>query len=110
MSTPNFVPNSGACVVSNNILSRVGTLKWLVREPSMNPADNGWRFFSDIDDEAYLDNPENLSIATFNQVVEIEPAILGIYTLPVGSDLELRREAGRLRFYDNNTGMQLNLT
>lgn len=109
MSTPDFVPNSGACVVSNNVLSGAGKLKWLVREESMNAMDNGWRFLSDIDDNEYLSDPENFSVATFNRVVEIEPAALGIFALPVGSDLELRREGRRLRFYDNNTGLPVNL-
>lgn len=109
MSTPDFVPNSGASVVSNNVLSGAGKLKWLVREESMNASDNGWRFLSDIDDNAYLSDPENFSVTAFNRVVEIEPAVLGLYGLPVGSDLELRRESGRIRFYDNNTGMPVNL-
>lgn len=40
MSTPDFVRNSGASVVSNNVLQRRAPLRWLVREES-NPADNG---------------------------------------------------------------------
>lgn len=109
MSMPDFIHDAGASVVSNNILSGAGKLKWLVREEPLNPMDNGWQFFSDIDDDAYLSDPDNFSITTFNRVAEIEPAVLGIYALPPGSDLELRRVAGRLRFYDNNTGLPLTL-
>ncbi|MEQ6898219.1 DUF2185 domain-containing protein [Microbacterium sp. KR10-403] len=109
MSTPDFVQNSGGCVVSKNILSGRGRLTWLVREPSTNPADNGWRFLSDIDDDEYLADPNNMAVATFNQVAEIEPAIIGIYALPVGSDLQLVVENGRRRFYDNNTGQVVDI-
>ncbi|MEE9965087.1 MAG: DUF2185 domain-containing protein [Propionicimonas sp.] len=59
MSTPEFIPHSGASIVSKNILTGRGRLTWLVREDSTNLAGNGWRFFADIDDEAYLDDPNN---------------------------------------------------
>ena len=49
-----------------NILSNRGKLKWCVREKSINDIDNGWRFFSDIDSEEYLINPDNMSICGFN--------------------------------------------
>lgn len=42
--------------------------------------DNGWRFFSDI-----------------------ESAILAIYNMPIGSDLQLVIEDGKIKFYDNLT-------
>ena len=44
-----FIKNAGGCVVSRNILSGKGKLKWCIRENSVNEVDNGWRFLSDID-------------------------------------------------------------
>lgn len=103
---PEFVRDSGACIVSLNVMNGVAPLRWLVREPSANPSDNGWRFFSAIDDEAYLNRAENLTVASFNDVAMIEPAVIAVYLLPVGSDLELVRQPdGGLFFRDNNTGM-----
>lgn len=46
-----FISNAGGCVVSKNII---------------NKNDNGWRFFSDIDTEEYINNPHNLMICDFN--------------------------------------------
>ena len=49
-----FIPDAGGSIVSKNILSHKGKLRWCVREESVNDVDNGWRFFSDIDTEEYL--------------------------------------------------------
>ena len=40
-----FIPDAGGSIVSKNILSHKGKLKWCVREESVNDVDNGWRFF-----------------------------------------------------------------
>lgn len=101
---PEYVSSSGASVVSRNVMERTAPLRWLVREASVNPQDNGWRFFSEIDDETYLDNPDNLQVASFNSVVDVEPAIIPILRLPIGSDLELVRDESGIRFIDNTTG------
>ena len=41
-----FLKKAGGCIVSKNIVDGKGKLRWLLREKSLNPADNGWRFFS----------------------------------------------------------------
>lgn len=103
----NFIKNAGGCIVSKNILNGKGALKWLLRDPSINKDDNGWRFFSDIDDDVFVNNPINLTVCDFNTVANIEPAILGIYLLPVGSDLQLIIENGKRKFIDNLTGEEI---
>lgn len=106
-----FIKNAGACLVSKNILNGQGRLKWLVREEGIDSTvDNGWRFFSDIDTSEYLDNPNNLSVCDFNTVAEIEPAIIAIYLMPVGSDLQLVKENGKIIFFDNITEQPINLS
>ncbi|WP_262421950.1 DUF2185 domain-containing protein [Bacillus aquiflavi] len=69
--------------------------------------DNGWRFFSDIDDDDFINNPDNLTVCNFNTVANIEPAILGIYLLPVGSDLQIVAENGKIVFFDNISGNKI---
>lgn len=104
-----FIENAGGCVVSKNILSNRGNLKWCVREKSINDIDNGWRLFSDIDSEEYLTNPDNMSICDFNTIANIEPAILLIYNLPVGTDIELKQINGKKVFINSNTGNIINV-
>lgn len=101
---PEYVANSGGSIVSRNILDGKGRLRWLVREPQANPVDNGWRFFSDIDDEQFLSDPNNLQVVSFNTVADIEPAVIPLLNWPVGTDLELVRDGQRIRFVDNTTG------
>lgn len=104
-----FIKNAGGCIVSNNILNGKGTLKWLLREESVDKNDNGWRFLSDIDDEKFINNPDNLTVCDFNTVAEIEPAIIGVYLMPVGSDLQLVRVNGIISFTDNITGEKVKI-
>ena len=102
-----FIPNAGGCIVSKNILSKKGQLKWCVREESINTVDNGWRFFSDIDTDEYLQNADNLAVCDFNSVATIEPAIIAIYDCSIGTDVELTEIDGKKKFIDNNTGVDI---
>lgn len=104
-----FIKNAGGCVVSKNIILGKGILKWCVREKSINSNDNGWRFFSNIDTDEYLNDANNMTICDFNTVANIEPAVLAIYLLPVGTDIELITSNGRKKFIDNNTGNEIKL-
>ncbi len=102
-----FYKDPGGSIVSKNILSGKGKLKWCFREKSMNAVDNGWRFLSDIDTDDFLNDPMNMSVCDYNTVANIEPAILAIYELPVGSEIELLYEGSKKVFIDCNTGEKL---
>lgn len=107
--TPEFIHNAGGCLISRNILESRGHIKWAIREPSANPVDNGWRILSDADTDDFLANPDNLVVVDFNTVCAIEPALIGIYTLPVGADVQLVVQDNRRRWYDNTTGQEIPL-
>ncbi|MDA1604145.1 DUF2185 domain-containing protein [Bacillus cereus group sp. RP37] len=91
-------------MVSKNIINKTGKLKRILRENLIEAADDGWKLFSKIDDDDYINNSENLALCDFNAVANIELAILGIYELPIGSDLQLVSENGKIRFINNLTG------
>ncbi len=67
----------------------------------MNPADNGWRALGDTDTEEYINIPDNNLVVDFDRLVEIEPAVLAIYDMPVGTDLEFDTETCVIRFNSN---------
>ena len=96
--------NMGGSIVSNNILSGCGKLKWCVREESLHPVDNGWRFYSDIDTAEYLAVHHNLTVCSWDTVFQIEPAVHIIFDQPVGTELTLIRENGEMFFCDTNSG------
>jgi hypothetical protein len=105
-----FLHDAGGCVASTNVLSGRAPLKWLNREQPIDPVDTGWRFASTIDDDAYLSDSTNLRVVDFNTIVGVEPAVLAVYSMPVGSDLQLVTEVdGRVVFYDNKTGSPLDV-
>lgn len=52
--TIEFIPNAGACLVSTNITEGRGAIRFLIRDRSEDPADNGWRILSDVDTDEFL--------------------------------------------------------
>ncbi|MBR4671123.1 MAG: DUF2185 domain-containing protein [Butyrivibrio sp.] len=97
--------NLGGCIVTKSLLEGSSKLKWIFREESCNPSDNGWRAIGDSDTQEYIDNPSNSVVVDFDRLVEIEPAVLGIYSLPVGTDLEFIPE--KKSFIDSATGKEI---
>ena len=97
----------GASIVSNNILKNKANIKWILRENSINELDNGWRFLSEIDTEEYLSHAENMSICDWSTIVEIEPAVLSIFNMPIGTELTMIYEEERVCFLDTITGQKL---
>lgn len=97
----------GASIVSNNILENKANIKWILRENSVNELDNGWRFLSEIDTEEYLSHAENMSICDWSTIVDIEPAVLSIFNMPIGTELTMIYEEERVCFLDTITGQKL---
>ena len=97
----------GASIVSNNILENKANIKWILRENSVNELDNGWRFLSEIDTEEYLSHAENMSICDWSTILEIEPAVLSIFNMPIGTELTIIYEDERVYFLDSNSGQKL---
>ena len=99
----------GAATASVNIINGVGRLKWCVRETPAAEIDTGWTFLSEIDDEEFLAKKGNLRVVTYQSIVEIEPAVLWIYQLPVGTDIQLVIEKGKRYFVDSQTGKKIDV-
>lgn len=96
--------NLGGCIITKSLLENKSQLKWIFREQSCNEIDNGWRAIGDSDTQEYINIAENNIVVDFDRLVEIEPAVLSIYLLPVGTDLEF--DSDRKVFIDTNTGKE----
>lgn len=96
--------NLGGSIISKNILEKKGKLRWCVRENGVNDLDNGWRFLSDIDTDEYLSDSSHMMVCDWRTIFEIEPAIMPIFDLPVGTELELVYENGKKHFINSQTG------
>ncbi|MFC7437132.1 DUF2185 domain-containing protein [Agrococcus sp. GCM10030265] len=107
-SYPTFIPGAGASIATNNVMTGAGKVRWLSREASQDPVDNGWRVLSDIDTDDYLANPDNSRVVDFNELCAIEPALIPIWDFPVGSQLRIDRPgSGGIAIVDEATGRAL---
>lgn len=104
---PEFIPNAGACLTTKSVLQRQARPRWMVREPSQHQSDNGWRIMGHTDTGEYLADTSNWQIVDFNAVCAIEPALIGIWDLKVGSDLQLVDDELGIRIVDTPTGQEI---
>ena len=103
-----YIRDAGYAFVSRKIAERTGNIKLLIRETPIALDDSGWRVLSDRDTAEYLDDPKNMTVVDFNDLCDIEPACIGIYDLPIGSDIQLVVEPdGRRRWFDNKTEKEI---
>ena len=102
-----FIENAGGCIITKSVLEGTSQVKWVFREESVNPVDNGWRVYGDSDDEDYISQSDNHCVVDFNTLANIEPLVLDIYNLPVGTDLEFNCDSTGRYFIDSNTGERL---
>lgn len=101
-----FIPQAGACLVTTHVRDRVGRVKFMHRTESKAPTDNGWRIFSEFDTQEYMSQGNPFVIMDFNEACAIEPALIGIYDFPVGTDLKIERDE-RIRIIDATTGREI---
>ncbi len=94
-------------IITKSIYNGTSKLRWFFREESINPADNGWRAIGDKDTQEYLDNPDNSLVVDFNTLANIEPAVLAVYSMPVGTDLEFCVDSTGRYFIDTITGKRI---
>lgn len=102
-----FIPHAGACLMTMSAFIQSSPVRWMVREPSESPVDNGWRIMSAADTEDDLNDPDTWRVTDYNEACAIEPALIGIYDLPVGSDLQIVIDDGGKHIVDTPTGREL---
>ncbi len=100
-----YIRGAGGTIVSKSILSGTSKLKWLFRQEA--GGGNGWVAFGDTDTQEYVDNAENMAIVDFNVLANIEPTVVNVFYMPVGSDLEFRSDKTGKYFVDTKTGKEI---
>lgn len=107
LRTITFIPNAGSCVVSDRVLTGQGRARWFIREQPMADGDSGWRILASGDTSDYLADPAHLAVTDYNRVCMIEPALIGVWRFPVGSDVQLVDDELGLRLVDTRTGEEV---
>ena len=105
-----FIENAGGCICTWSVINGETPLRWCFREESVNPVDNGWRFLGASDTDEYINNVENCAVFDFNTIANIEPAVLAIYDMPIGTDICIEKGPdNKIRFLDTNTGEEVDV-
>ena len=102
-----YVENAGSCIVTKSILNGETKFRWLFREEPLNNIDTGWMAFGDSDNDEYVNDPKNLSVVDLNTLINIEPTILNVYEMPIGTDLIFIEEDGEKYFINAKTNEQI---
>ncbi len=92
-----LLPHNGGCIVSKRVADgeEIGYM-YRDESPSTEWADTGWRFFVGDEDEDYVENADNFSIWSLNDVCNVEPEVLGYVEAQPG-DAFGRDENGKWR-------------
>ena len=102
-----YVENAGSCIVTKSLLNGESNFRWLFREEPLDNIDTGWLAFGDSDNNEYVNDPKNLSVVDLNTLINIEPTILNVYEMPVGTDLIFIEEDGEKYFINAKTNEQI---
>lgn len=100
-----YIQGAGGTIVTKSILDGTSRLKWMFRQESEHG--NGWVAFGDTDSQEYVDDAKNMAIVDFNTLANIEPSVVNIFYMPVGSDLEFRADKTGKYFVDTRTGKEI---
>ena len=84
----NIATGFGAGIATDSIMVDGNPITYMYREKAENDIDSGWRFFSGLEDQDYVDNPDNLAVYNINTIANYTPAIIPYLNAPVGAELE----------------------
>ena len=100
-----YIQGAGGTIVTKSILNGTSNLKWLFRQEG--GLGNGWVAFGDKDSQEYVDDAKNMEIVDFNTLANIEPTVVNVFYMPMGSDLEFRSDKTGKYFVDTRTGKEI---
>jgi hypothetical protein len=85
----------GGCIATDKITVDGYPVRFMYREAPDNEFDSGWRFMSGFEDDAYMDDPDNLAIYDVNTIANYDPSIVPLLEAPEGSAFEKTSESER---------------
>ena len=85
----------GGCIATDKITVEGYPVRFMYREAPDNEFDSGWRFMSGFEDDAYMDDPDNLAIYDVNTIANYDPSIVPLLEAPEGSAFEKTPESER---------------
>lgn len=68
--------NRGYCLCSDEVTVDGKNVAYMRREVPEERGDSGWQFFSGVETEEYIDNPDNFAIYDINTIANYDPEII----------------------------------
>jgi len=83
-----LIEPTGSCYASDKITVDGLVVGFMYREEPRSDIDSGWRFLSGTEDQAYVDDPNNLMLYHVNTIANYDPAIIPYLHMETGTELE----------------------
>jgi hypothetical protein len=93
-ATRELVRGLSGCIVSDQIAVTGKPIGRMTHDPSTQPEDSGWTFFSNAESTAYLADHSNFSVWHLNDVANHDPAIVPLLCALPGARYERDRKSG----------------
>jgi hypothetical protein len=81
-----IIPEMGYCFATNIITIEGLKVGYMYKEMSDDVNDSGWRFFSGIETQDYIDDANNIQIFDVNTIANYDKAIIPYLTAPAGAE------------------------
>ena len=86
--------NSGYVMASKMIVEEKKPVMFMYREKADNSQDSGWRFFSGLETQEYIDDPNNTVICDIYSVLDVDRTVVPYLDSVAGLAFE-RDDAGQ---------------
>ena len=97
----------GAVIMTRSVFQGQRKARWVFREKAFDRNDTGWRIVGDGDTQGYINHEENILLLDLKTIEHVEPIIMEIIDLPIGTELELHDDEEGKYFTDTTTGERI---
>lgn len=82
-----FAPGNGI-LATDYIAKENRKVTWMYRQQPRHKGDSGWRVFSGLETQEYVDNPDHSRYYNSETIVEIDPTIRPYLAAAIGAAFE----------------------
>lgn len=88
-----LIEQKGYCYASDMVTVDGHKVGYMHREPREDEDDSGWRFYSGLETDEYVDNEHHFMMFDLNYIANIDPAIIPYLKMRTGAELERNADA-----------------
>ena len=83
-----LISTMGYCYASDMITVEGQKVGFMHREAREEEGDSGWRFYSGLETDEYVDDEHNIMMFDVNYIANLDPAIIPYLKMRTGAELE----------------------